>query len=133
MKRHIKKVQNLDHDRDWDGDTRLMLTLHRWQLLEGLLTPQSSLLSAALARKVRQPLVAAACSLRPGGKFSGSEDEARRIRRKARQARSRTRGPAAPPRIPFTWAWQLLGQLGLHLILHGLETSQSKSKCVTWA
>jgi hypothetical protein len=71
--------------------------------------------------------VAAACSLRPGGKFSESEDEARRMRRKARQARSSTRGPccfssdsfylglavtwAVGPALHFTWATNITVQI----------------------
>jgi hypothetical protein len=66
--------------------------------------------------------VAAACSLRPGGKFSGSEDEASGYEGKRGRPGQVHVALAAPPRIPFTWAWQLLGQLGLDFILHGLET-----------
>ena len=64
---------------------KLMLTLHRRKLLEASL---GAFLCSR--RKVTQPLVAAACSLQPGGKWRRSE----RIQRKERRARSRTRAPA---------------------------------------
>jgi len=96
---------------------KLILTLHRRKL--------SSLGASRYSRrKVTQPLVAAACSLRPGGKWRRSE----RIQRKERRARSSTRAPA--PRTSDSVNLGLAGN-GPTLILHGPETLQSKS--VTWA
>jgi hypothetical protein len=67
-----KKVQTRDHDddRDWDGDTRLTLTLHRRQLWKA-----GTAFSAALARKVSGSHWWRLLVL---FRRAGSEDEARR-------------------------------------------------------